>query len=259
MLSVYHEYQSRHPREIVACNRSIRGFGGSKVWNVWMGTIKWDIEDDDGVTHTYIIPKSYYVPQGHVQLLSPQHWAQSRMGIDKRGGAGTTTTAVSCKLFWNNTKSSKTIPIDVYGNNVATFHLATGYNAFHAYCTSTNIDEYNSNPLLRMEVDTTIISDDEDDGLEPHGPPGDEDVGQDEWPQPPEAAAPCLFQLDGPKTTNAAMPSPTIIVDEEERQEETAVAELLRQHHNMGVEQRQNYEHSEQENYRHSEAQLGSY
>ena len=54
------------PGEIVACNRSIRGFRGAKVWNVWMGMIKWDIEDDEGVTHTHIIPKSYYVPQGHV-------------------------------------------------------------------------------------------------------------------------------------------------------------------------------------------------
>ena len=136
------------PGEIVACNRSIKGFRGAKVWNVWMGMIKWDIGDDEGVTHTHIIPKSYYVPQGHVRLLSPQHWTQSRMGIDKRGGAGTRTMAVSCKLFWNNDKSCKTIPIDVYGNNIATFHLASGYTAFHAYCTSTNMNEYDSNPLL---------------------------------------------------------------------------------------------------------------
>ena len=46
------------PGEIVAWNRSIKGFGEAKVWNVWMGTIKWDIEDDEGVTHTHIIPKS---------------------------------------------------------------------------------------------------------------------------------------------------------------------------------------------------------
>ena len=58
--------RSDTPGEIVACNRSIRGFGGAKVWNVWMGTIKWDIEDDERVTHTHIIPNSYYVPQGHV-------------------------------------------------------------------------------------------------------------------------------------------------------------------------------------------------
>ena len=54
------------PGEIVACHRSIRGFGGTKVLNVWMGTIKWDIEDDEGVIHTHIIPNSYYVPQGQV-------------------------------------------------------------------------------------------------------------------------------------------------------------------------------------------------
>ena len=68
------------PGEIVACNKSIRGFGGTKVWNVWMGAIKWHIEDDEGVTHTHIIPNSYYVPQGHVRLLRLQHWAQSRAG-----------------------------------------------------------------------------------------------------------------------------------------------------------------------------------
>ena len=67
-----------------------------------------------------------------------------------------TTTAVSCKLFWNDDKVCKSIPIDVYGNNVATFHLATGNNAFHAYCTSTIIDEYDRDPLLQMEVESTV-------------------------------------------------------------------------------------------------------
>ena len=170
----------------MACNKSIRGFSGTKVWNVWMGAIKWDIEDDDGVTHTHIIPNSYYIPQGHVRLLSPQHWAQSRTGKDKRGGAGTMTTAVSCKLFWNDNKVCKTIPIDVYGNNVATFHLATGYNAFHTYCASTNIDEYDHNPLLQMEVESTIISDD-DESSELNDIPGNEDSEQNEWPKSNES------------------------------------------------------------------------
>ena len=33
---------------------------------------------------------------------------------------------------------------------------------------------------------------------------------------------------------DTSSPSPTIIVDEEERQDETAVAKLLQHHHNMG-------------------------
>ena len=142
-----------------------------------MGTIKWDIEDDEGVTHTHIIPNSYYVKQSQMRLLSPQHWAQSRTGKDKRGGAGTMTTPVSCKLFWNNDQVFKTIPIDVHGNNVATFHLATGYNAFHAYCASTNIDEYNSDSLLQMEVESTNVSDDNE-SSELHDTPNNEDDEQ---------------------------------------------------------------------------------
>ena len=221
------------PGEIVACNRSIRGFGGTKVWNVWMGTIKWDIEDDEGVTHTHIIPNSYYIPQGQLRLLSPQHWAQSRAGKDKTGGAGAETMAVSCKLFWNNEQVCKTIPIDVHGNNIATFHLATAYNAFHAYCAATNIDEYDSDPLLQMEVESTIISDD-DDGSELHDTPSNKEDKQNEWPERDESDKPRLFQLDGPKTPDTLGTPPTIILDEEERQDETAVAELLRHHHNMG-------------------------
>ena len=61
------------PGELNLCHRSIKGFGGAKVWDVWHGTIKWCIEDDTGVRHTLIIPNSYYVPQAKVCLLSPQH------------------------------------------------------------------------------------------------------------------------------------------------------------------------------------------
>ena len=66
----------------------------------------------------------------------------------------------------------------MHGNNVATFHLATGYT-FHAYCASTNIDEYDSDPLLQMEVESTIIS---DDGSELHDTPSNEEDEQNEWP-----------------------------------------------------------------------------
>ena len=54
------------PGELVPCHRSIKGFGGAKIWDVWRGTIQWCIEDDIGVKHTIIIPNSYYVPQAKV-------------------------------------------------------------------------------------------------------------------------------------------------------------------------------------------------
>ena len=131
-------------------------------WNVWRGTIKWSIEDDEGVAHTLVIPKSYYVPQVKVHLLSPQHWAQAQTGVDKLDGAGTITTATSCTLFWNDKQAQHTVPIDVHGNNVATFYLATGFQRFHDYCAMTNLDDYDSDPLTQMEVDAAMISDDEE-------------------------------------------------------------------------------------------------
>ena len=91
------------PGELLPCHHSINGFGGAKILDVWWGTKKWSIEDDEGVAHTLIIPNSYYVPQAKVCLLSPQHWAQARTGVDKLDRAGTITTATTTyTLFWNN-------------------------------------------------------------------------------------------------------------------------------------------------------------
>ena len=61
-------------------NRIIRGFGGTRHFNVQIGTLRWHWEDDKGKIHKFIIPKSYYIPEGGVRLLSPQHWAQTQHG-----------------------------------------------------------------------------------------------------------------------------------------------------------------------------------
>ena len=156
------------PGELVPCHHSIKGFEGAKAWDVWRGTIKWCIEDDIGIRHTLIIPNSYYVPQAKVRLLSPQHWAQARTGVDKNGGAGTITTTTTCTLFWNNKSAFRTIPIDVKGNNVATFYMATGYQRFHDYCLMTNIEQYDTDPLTQMEVDASLISDNEESDRDDH-------------------------------------------------------------------------------------------
>ena len=53
-------------------NRKVQGIGG-KVGRLMSGTIKWDIEDDEGVVHSIKIPNSIYLPQAPSRLLSPQH------------------------------------------------------------------------------------------------------------------------------------------------------------------------------------------
>ena len=77
--------RNNFPGELRQCNRAIKVFGGERMFRVWIGTIQrhWD---DDGVTHRMLIPNLFYIPDGKVRLLSPQHWAQQRRNNDKRGG-----------------------------------------------------------------------------------------------------------------------------------------------------------------------------
>jgi hypothetical protein len=53
----------------------VRGIGGS-INDVKTGTIRWNIEDDQGQGHGIVLPGSLYIPSSPSKLLSPQHWAQ---------------------------------------------------------------------------------------------------------------------------------------------------------------------------------------
>ena len=57
-------------------NKKLKGLGGT-LTEVYSGTIKWSIEDDDGVPHDIVIPNGLYVKDSPSKLLSPQHWAQT--------------------------------------------------------------------------------------------------------------------------------------------------------------------------------------
>ena len=59
--------------ELHDSNLVIIGYNGSRTANLKTGTIRWNWTDDQGVTHTHIIPNSFYSPSGGVRLLSPQH------------------------------------------------------------------------------------------------------------------------------------------------------------------------------------------
>jgi len=110
---------------LAECNRAIKGFGGTRTEGVQIGTLKWKWLDDEGRTHTFLIPKSYYVPQGKVRLLSPQHWAQTRKDFSPIQGTTSETTATHVTLRWNQRQHRLTIPLG-RTDNVATLHMATG-------------------------------------------------------------------------------------------------------------------------------------
>jgi hypothetical protein len=49
---------------------------GGDLSEVYSATIGWNFEDDNGVPHSFVLPKSLFVPGATSRLLSPHHWAQ---------------------------------------------------------------------------------------------------------------------------------------------------------------------------------------
>ena len=144
-------------------NRTIKGFGGVRhKSNIMMGTIKWKWCDNQGRTHKHIIPNSYYVPDGRVRLLSPQHWAKEQ-NKHSRSTTGETTNAYECKLFWGrDSQYELSVPLSK-DTNVATFELAPGYKNFDIYCKEAAI-------ITSKEDDNPITIDGETDDEEGEPP-----------------------------------------------------------------------------------------
>jgi hypothetical protein len=147
---------------LIDSNRAIKGFGGSKTTNVKIGTITWKWLDDNGQSHKFVIPKSFYVPSGNVRLISPQHWAQTQQSKSK--GIGSETLHDKVTLFWNDRKNTLTIPLGKQ-DNVATFYTAPGYRKFEAFCSTAELNyaQEQEDPIIADE--TLIVSDDDDDVL----------------------------------------------------------------------------------------------
>ncbi len=200
-----------------------------------MGTLHWTWDNDQGQPTEHIIPNSFYIPEGRVRLLSPQHWAQTRKGTEKQGGAGETTTALTTTLFWNGGSSRRTIPLDRESTNVATFRLSPGYNQFHTYCSEINEDsspEGESNPITVQDVQAVkpnYISDTEDDeqSVATENPDSGWDVEDEQLP-----TRHTEINLNG--SSPEGVDPPTVIIDEEDQLKDNPTAELLRLHYSFG-------------------------
>jgi len=138
---------------LLPCDRVIKGFGGSRTRNVKSGTIRWSWEDDQGHITTFRIPNSYFVPEGNMRLLSPQHWAQTQGKAQQYKQAknshknypsphmplcGETTDDRKCVLYWNQGTHTRSVTLGK-ADNVATFTMAPGYKKFHAFCCETEM------------------------------------------------------------------------------------------------------------------------
>ena len=56
-------------------HQHIKGLSGQIAIKV-QGTIRCNIEDDDGILHTLYIKDSLYVPKSLISILYPEHFAQ---------------------------------------------------------------------------------------------------------------------------------------------------------------------------------------
>jgi len=99
--------------------------------------------------HAHSILDSYYVPDGHIQLLSPQHWMQKTMTKQERRDHSHSciTKHDHILLTWKG-QFVWTIPLDQ--SNVATFTLAPGFKNFEAFATKAHIipNDEDDHPIL---------------------------------------------------------------------------------------------------------------
>ena len=82
---------------LIDTGRQIKGFGGSQTSNVQMGTLIWKWQDNQARIHKFKVPKSFYLRDGGVRLLSPQHWAQTQK--DMRGTGSMSAVAQNALYF----------------------------------------------------------------------------------------------------------------------------------------------------------------
>lgn len=106
------------------------------------------------MSQSMVIPNAYYDPDLKVHLVSPQHWSQTREGVDFISGTGVLTNATSTTLYWKGKKNQKMVTSNKNGNNVTNFQLSTSYKKFSAYSAKAQIfdSQYNNDPISSKEL-----------------------------------------------------------------------------------------------------------
>ena len=180
--------------------RSIKSFGGSKTANVKIGTLQWKWMNNGGKVHNFVIPNSFYVPEGGVRLLSPQHWAKAINGRNRKrvNGAGSETLSDKVTLFWDNRRYKLTIPL-CKRTNVATLRSAPSNKSFTAFCQSAEIDydESIKDPII-IKPATEIKYDEE--GHSTSQSDKTSHKTKSRWPSDDESAE---FNIQGPKPSSS--------------------------------------------------------
>ena len=143
------------PHGYTLTNKKVKVFGGLFHGKVYQGILRWNFQEDDGTIDSQEIPGSYYIPEGGMRLLSPQHWSQQRsaQGLEKQHYHASVKTAGKQMIMrWNGGKSIMTIPIHS-NTNVASFRLAPGYGKHHLFAQEAGmIDDDSPVHAIQLQV-----------------------------------------------------------------------------------------------------------
>ena len=82
-------------------NRKVRGIK-RHAKATHRGTLKWYVEDDNGLVHVMVIKGAYLIPEAATRILSPQHLAQQADDhYPKAEGTGALMTSKHIMVFWS--------------------------------------------------------------------------------------------------------------------------------------------------------------
>jgi hypothetical protein len=230
-------------------NGGIRAYGKGPLLKInGLGTIRWVLEDDNGVPHPILLPNSIYCKQGTQRLLSPQHWSAE---ANKEGTLNPDSTRSiqyhdrNVLYFGPKGEFRKSI-FNHSSTNVPSFFTAAGTHTYKYY--SSQVHHVHSAKINTIEQAigypaNFLISDDEDSVAEPSTPP----VLHAPPPRPALSPTPSPAPNYAPMFTNfteeniadfsesPTTPSPTLIEQEEDTIAATSPrGELLRWHYRLG-------------------------
>jgi len=131
------------------------------------GTIKWKIEDDDGVVHTIKLKNSLYVPNFTNCLLCTQHWSQvTNDHFPQREGTWQASYSDTIVMYWDQRRYKRTVKWNAR-TNTGFFRSAAGAVDYRVYAAAVDTDnevDVHEHVCYQSHFNNThLISDDEDD------------------------------------------------------------------------------------------------
>ena len=144
-------------------DRKVKGTKGHAM-ATHQGTIKWHLEDNNGLVHVMVIKGAYFIPEAATRILSPQHLTQQADDhYPYKEGTGALTTSKNITLFWSQRCFTKTVPLNP-STNVGLTTTASGAWSFCAFCATITVPETIQPNIFTMHI---IPDEDNDESFQP--------------------------------------------------------------------------------------------